>query len=60
MSMVRKDFIAIAEIIRKYNLTNHDSLDLYNLTTELAGYFKKANSTFDRSKFMKSCGWYNL
>lgn len=59
MSMTRKDFRAIAEIIRKYNLTTHDSLDLYKLTQELATYFKQANPTFDRSRFMRAAGWYN-
>lgn len=58
MSMTRKDFKAIAEIIRTYNLTNHDSLDLYNLTVELATYFRKANPTFDKGRFMKASGYY--
>ena len=56
--MSRKDFKAIAEIIRKYNLLGVDNLDLHNLTEELASYFKKANPTFDRGKFIKACGWY--
>ena len=54
----RKDFAAVAAIIRKYNLIDTDLLDLHNLTEELATYFKKANSTFDRGKFMRSAGWY--
>jgi hypothetical protein len=54
----RKDFKSIAEIIRKYNLLKVDSLDLHNLTEDLAIYFKKANPTFDRGKFMKNSGWY--
>lgn len=59
MSMTRKDFKAIADVIRTYNLTTHDSLDLYNLTNDLAKYFKQANPTFDRSRFMRAAGWYN-
>lgn len=61
MSMTRKDFKAIAEIIRKYNLIGtKDGVFFYELVNEFATYFKKANSTFDHSKFMKSCGWYNI
>lgn len=56
--MRRKDFKAIAEIIRKYNLLKVDSLDLHNMAEAFASYFKKANPTFDRGKFFKSCGWY--
>ncbi len=58
MSMTRKDFNAVAEIIRKYNLLHVDNLDLHNLANELAVYFKKANPTFDRGRFIKACGWY--
>lgn len=58
MSMTRKDFKAIAEIIRKYNLTTHDSLDLYNLAKDLTVYFKQANPTFDKGKFLKAAGYY--
>ena len=56
--MSRKDFKAIAEIIRKYNIIGADALDLHNMTDELSSYFKKANPTFDRGKFMKATGYY--
>jgi hypothetical protein len=56
--MSRKDFKAIAEITRKYNLLNHDNLKLYEMTQELCSYFKKANPTFDKGKYLKACGWY--
>ena len=56
--MSRKDFKAIAEIIRKYNILNADGLELYGITEELSSYFKKANPTFDRGKFMKATGYY--
>lgn len=58
MSMTRKDFNAIAEIIRKYTLVGADLLDLHLMTNELATYFKKANPSFDRGKFIKACGYY--
>lgn len=60
MSMTRKDFKAIAEILRErhFKQLNQDGLDLYLLCEELAVYFKKANPTFDRNKFMRASGWY--
>ena len=60
MSMVRKDFEAIAKILRERHLQqlNQDGLDLYLLCEELARYFKKANPTFDKGKFMRNAGWY--
>lgn len=30
------------------------------MVEELATYFKLENPSFDRSKFMKYCGWYNV
>jgi hypothetical protein len=56
--MVRKDFKAIAAIIRKYNIMTHDALDLHKMAEELASYFKSNNITFDKGKFMRDAGWY--
>lgn len=60
MSMSRKDFEAIAKILRERHLKqlNQDGLDMYLLCEELALYFRKANPTFNRGKFMKLAGWY--
>lgn len=58
MSMTRRDFKAIAEITRKYNLLNHDNLNLYEMSLELCSYFKKANPTFDKGKYLKAAGYY--
>jgi hypothetical protein len=56
--MSRKDFKAVAEIIRKYNILRHDQMDLYEMSIELCSYFKKANPTFDKGRFLKAAGWY--
>jgi len=56
--MTRKDFKAVADIIRKYNILLHDQMDLYEMSIELCSYFKKANPTFDKGKFLKAAGWY--
>jgi hypothetical protein len=57
MSMTRKDFEAIAEIIRKANLLPKE-IGLKDIAQELSSYFKHANPSFDKHKFMRACGWY--
>lgn len=60
MSMTRTNFKAIAEIIRKYKTGENGHIpELRSFTTELATYFKQANPTFERSRFMRACGWYD-
>lgn len=56
--MTRKNFKAIADIMRKYKLTS-DEITINKLAAELATYFKTDNPTFDRSKFMRACGFYD-
>lgn len=58
MSMTRKDFKAIADIIREYKLVEDNSSSVYVLTTRLCQYFKQANSTFDKGKFLHQAGFY--
>lgn len=64
MTMRRNDFKALAAIIRKRKV-QMDSEDPYNiyyireLVDDLVVYFKESNPSFDKSKFMKACGWYN-
>lgn len=58
MSMTRKDFEAIAEIVREYKLQKNQHESVYELTTRLSHYFRQANSTFNKGKFFKACGYY--
>lgn len=58
MGMSRKDFKAIADIIREYKLVVGSDESVYVLTTRLCQYFKQANSTFDKGKFLKAAGFY--
>lgn len=57
--MVRRDFKAIAEIIREYKLLVGNDEPVYVLTTKLSQYFREANPTFDKGKFLKACGFYS-
>jgi hypothetical protein len=61
--MTRTNFKEIANIIRhqkvRFELNTWAEDSLYDITNELARYFKSNNPTFDRSKFMKAAGWYN-
>lgn len=59
MSMTRTDFKAIAEILRLHKLESPESVHIILLLADdLAKYFKKANPTFDRGKFLRAAGWY--
>lgn len=58
MSMTRPDFKAIAAILREYKVLHPDDASLYVLTTRLCKYFKQANPTFDKGKFLRDCGYY--
>ncbi len=62
MSMTRKDFEAIASIIKEFK----QNIDPHLLTTntyinmmvrDLSNYFKQSNSAFDKERFMKACGY---
>lgn len=63
MSMTRTDFNSIAEIIRKLSFEAEPSSasiqTLYIVADKLAVYFKQANPSFDRSRFIRACGWYD-
>ena len=60
--MTRKDFEAIAGIIKKVN----DNIDpnlmmttIYfkDMVDNLSNYFKQSNSAFDKERFIKACGY---
>ena len=54
MSLFKKDFETIAEIIR-----NANALVDYNLAEEFADYLATKNAEFDRDKFLSACGVRN-
>ncbi len=65
--MRRKDFKAIAEIIREHKLSlqkypepvkGEILVDIYHLAEKFEQYFRTNNPTFNREKFMKACGYY--
>ena len=57
----RKEHIEIAKIIRKYNIYQQHTgnMSLVEMVSEIANMLQRNNPSFDRSKFMKDCGWYN-
>lgn len=63
--MTRKNFKAIAEVIKTYRLTSltistiSEELLVRDLVEMMSLYFKQDNPTFDKSKFMRACGWYD-
>lgn len=62
MTMRRNDFKVIAEIIRQHKLVNNDNTEelLYDLERALTTYFRQINEAFDKRKFMKASGWYDV
>lgn len=60
MSMTRKDFQAIASIIRHYKLESptDSGYTIEFLVKDLSDYFQQANSSFDKDRFMRACGFY--
>jgi hypothetical protein len=62
--MTRKDFVAIAEIIRAVGGDGFTGEDydrgwrdaLMTLAANLPDYFAKQNPKFDRERFLKACG----
>jgi len=57
--MRRNDFAAIAAILREYKLLTNNEEPVYVMTTKLCQYFKQSNAAFDRSKFLRDCGFYH-
>ena len=61
--MTKKDYIAIADIIRK-DVIGPDYLDVYQIERfgpqmfldSLCGYLKRDNPNFDKNKFLEACG----
>ena len=60
MSMTRKDFQAIASIIRTHKLAppTGGKVVIDFLIDDLAEYFKVANGSFDKERFLRACGFY--
>lgn len=58
--MTRKDFKAIAEIVREYNISKKfDDVEFHTFVNKLCVHFRQSNETFDKSDFLRKCGWYN-
>lgn len=60
MAMTRTDFKAIAQIVREYNVSKKfNDEEFYSLVSKMCTHFKKSNDTFDKTEFLRKCGWYN-
>jgi hypothetical protein len=58
--MRRNDFNHIAEVIRKrYVDGTVDKLILRDMVDDMASYFRESNAAFDKTKFLRACGFYN-
>ena len=57
MSMSAKDFIQIAEAIRRHIICNGNSNPTKDLVRVLANTFGDINPNFDRSRFFLACDW---
>ncbi len=52
--ITKKDFNNIAEVVRKH-LTTSEQKDLF--VRQLADYFEKENTNFNRGMFVHACYW---
>lgn len=56
----RNDFKAISEVFRKYHTEGTvDKLILRDMIDRMAVYFRQSNPSFDKSKFVRACGFYD-
>jgi hypothetical protein len=60
MTMRRNDFKAIAAVLNTYRLQAEGDVKrlVRNMAEDMATVCKQSNPTFDRSKFLKACGYY--
>lgn len=56
MPLSKKDFIAVAEIIRNRQIVDSGK-SYFLMASNLADYFQSENSLFDREKFLNACGF---
>lgn len=60
MTMRRPDFKQLAEVIREHKIHGHHYEPYFRvLVDDIALVCKKSNPSFDKSKFMKACGYYD-
>ena len=58
--MRRNDFRAIAETLRVYYTNGSvDKVVLRDMVDNMCNIFRQSNPAFDRSKFLRTCGFYN-
>lgn len=61
MTMRRNDFKALAEVIREHKVHGHHYQPYFDVLVEdIAKVCRDSNPSFDKSKFMKACGYYNV
>lgn len=58
--MTRTDFKALAQIIREYNVSKKfDDREFHSFVNKMCNHFWQSNPTFDRTDFLRKCGWYS-
>ena len=59
--MRRPDFEAIASVIRSYRQeATLDRVVLRQMADDMSKYFKQSNPAFDKEKFIRACGYYDV
>ncbi len=63
--MTKKDYVLIAKVIKEYlDNGDNDQIDgiagVERLTRMLADKLGKENTRFDKNRFLKACGLYNV
>jgi hypothetical protein len=60
MAMTRTDFKALSVIIREFNVSKKfDDAEFYSFVSKMCTHFRQSNPTFDKTEFLRKCGWYN-
>ena len=54
--MTRKDYVAIAEVLKMYRPLEEGYQNWSNIVEGIAGVLKRDNPLFDRGRFYKACG----
>lgn len=57
MAMTKRDFVAIAEIIKAETETTRPQLGTLEIAKGIARHAKDVNPRFDRAKFLTACGF---
>lgn len=63
MTMRRNEFQEIANILKPYIISDHSSVEsriVSEIANNLCFFFKRNNPAFNKEKFLKACGIYNV